>query len=185
MLKEKSFYFARHGESEHNARGICAGGRTDSPLTSRGESEAYLLRDKVLEVGIERTICSPLLRAKRTAEIAGGPSIFVEEDLKEIDIGIFEDQKEPKIIDYVMDLPWEVPIREGESKAAFTQKIGEAVNKWLSKEEGTLLFVAHGFVYVALLTLIGRKVTREDLKVKNASLIHFHHDGTSWYVVPS
>jgi broad specificity phosphatase PhoE len=185
MLREKSFYFARHGESEHNARGICAGGRTDSPLTTKGELEAYALRDKVLQVGIERTICSPLLRAKRTAEIAGVPSIFVEEDLKEIDIGIFEDQKEPKIIDYVMDLPWEMCIAGGESKAAFTHKIGEAVNKWLSREEGKLLFVAHGFVYVALLTLTGKEVTREDLKIKNATLIHFHHDGASWQVVPS
>lgn len=30
MLEKKSFYFAPHGEFEHNQRGLVAGGNTDS-----------------------------------------------------------------------------------------------------------------------------------------------------------
>ena len=69
-LKKKSFYFVRHGESEHNQRGLVAGGKTDSPLTEKGIAQALDLKDKILAVGIEHLISSPMVRAKKTAEIA-------------------------------------------------------------------------------------------------------------------
>ena len=47
MLEKKSFYFVRHGQSEHNQRGLVAGGKTDSPLTEKGIAQALDLKDKI------------------------------------------------------------------------------------------------------------------------------------------
>ncbi|HXF90505.1 MAG TPA: histidine phosphatase family protein, partial [Candidatus Nitrosotenuis sp.] len=37
MLVKKSFYFVRHGETDHNRRLLCAGGGTDIPLNEIGQ----------------------------------------------------------------------------------------------------------------------------------------------------
>ena len=87
MLTEKSFYFARHGESEHNARGICAGGKSDSPLSAKGIVQAHCLKNKLFALGIDYVISSPMIRAKMTAEIAGGRPLLIDENLREIDLG--------------------------------------------------------------------------------------------------
>ena len=184
MLKAKSFYFVRHGESEHNNRGVCAGGGTDSPLTIKGEAQAHALKIQLSKIKIDQVISSPMIRAKQTAEIAAGYLPLIDENLREIHIGIYEGKQFKEIGDYVVNLPWDVPIPDGESKAFFTAKITEAFNKWLGEYEGNLLFVAHGFVYATLLTIIGKTLLSSDLEPKNAMLIHFFHNGNDWTVLP-
>lgn len=184
MLIEKSFYFARHGESEHNERGICAGGKTDSPLTAKGIAQAHSLKDKLIPLGIDHVISSPMIRAKRTAEIAGGRPPLIDENLREIDLGVFEDKPVNGIVEYMIDLPYHLPVPGGESKFAFTTKITDSFNRWLSTYEGNLLFVAHGFVYGTLLTILGMPLRSSDLELKNSALVHFHHNGICWKVTP-
>lgn len=70
MLDKKTFYFVRHGESEHNRRGVIAGSQTDSPLTEKGSKQGLGLKDKLLAVGIKHVVSSPMLRAKSTSELA-------------------------------------------------------------------------------------------------------------------
>ena len=184
MLKERSFYFARHGESEHNERGICAGGRSDSPLTAKGRAQAHSLKDKLAAIGIDHVISSPMIRAKKTAEIAGGHPPLIDEGLREIDLGIFEGKQAAGIAEYIIDLPYDTPVPGGESKLAFTTRIAHSFNRWLSTYEGNLLFVAHGFVYGTLLTILGMPLRSSDLKLRNSALVHFHHNGTCWEVIP-
>lgn len=62
--------FVRHGESEANAEGIMQGS-LDSPLSERGREQARVLGSwlRARDLEFEMAYCSPLCRAKETAEI--------------------------------------------------------------------------------------------------------------------
>jgi broad specificity phosphatase PhoE len=83
----------RHGETEWSATGRHTG-RTDVPLTPRGEQQA---REAGAAIARQRagrivvcTLASPLRRAWQTAELAGLPRIEVASDLQEWDYGGYE-----------------------------------------------------------------------------------------------
>jgi 2,3-bisphosphoglycerate-dependent phosphoglycerate mutase len=63
------FVLLRHAESEGNAQEYLQG-QFDSPLTELGREQSVRLaaRWKALGVSFDRIICSPLLRARQTAE---------------------------------------------------------------------------------------------------------------------
>lgn len=63
---EKMILFARHGESEANAKKIIGG---DFPLTDNGLQDARKIADAVRGKGIKKIVCSDLKRAQQTAEI--------------------------------------------------------------------------------------------------------------------
>ncbi|MBR3358273.1 MAG: histidine phosphatase family protein [Solobacterium sp.] len=95
-MEEKTgyFYFVRHGESKWNVENkIC--GVTDIPLTEHGIEQAHALAEQIREEGlrIDQVLCSPLLRAKRTAEeicAVNGLPLREEERLKEQNFGRYE-----------------------------------------------------------------------------------------------
>lgn len=84
---------ARHGQDEDNAKDILNGHR-DMPLTEKGEGQAHIAGEKLKEDGIKIDVilCSPLKRAKKTAEIISkiidGPDPIVDPLLIERDFGI-------------------------------------------------------------------------------------------------
>ena len=88
-------FVARHGQSEDNIAGVI-GGHRDAPLTDLGRQQAGQLAQGVIDAGLsfDAVYCSPLLRAKETAEIvcriAGQPEPKVVAQLIERDIGILE-----------------------------------------------------------------------------------------------
>jgi bisphosphoglycerate-dependent phosphoglycerate mutase len=63
-------YFIRHGETEWSLSGQHTG-RTDIPLTARGEEEARKLGPCLREIQFARVLASPRQRARRTCELAG------------------------------------------------------------------------------------------------------------------
>ena len=78
----------RHGESTGNAEGRLLG-RTDSPLTDRGLTQARSLAEAV--AGATRLISSPLARARDTAEALGtGLDLEVDERWIEVDYGEYD-----------------------------------------------------------------------------------------------
>ena len=83
-------YVVRHGEAVWNTENrIC--GRTDSPLTEKGRAQAAALAPHLPKV--DRVLCSPLSRARETAEIltrGTGLAIKIEPRLIEQDFGSFE-----------------------------------------------------------------------------------------------
>ena len=99
MLK---IYVARHGQNEDNANGILNGHR-DMPLTPIGVRQGYELADGIKKAGITFDVVytSPLVRAKRTAEIVcetlglDGPQVLPE--LIERDFGVMTGQPAARI----------------------------------------------------------------------------------------
>jgi broad specificity phosphatase PhoE len=79
----------RHGETEWSASGRHTG-RTDVPLTARGEAAAAALAPTLARRQIRATFCSPAQRAVRTAELAGLKDIKLDPDLWEWDYGGYE-----------------------------------------------------------------------------------------------
>lgn len=63
-----SIYVVRHGETKLNLLKKIQG-RIDEPLNDTGKMQAIEARKKLLDVNIDLIICSPLLRAKETANI--------------------------------------------------------------------------------------------------------------------
>jgi len=79
----------RHGETEWSASGRHTG-RTDVPLTPRGEAAAETLALALAGRTIAAAFTSPAARAVRTAELAGLHDTKTDPDLQEWDYGGYE-----------------------------------------------------------------------------------------------
>ncbi len=79
-------WLVRHGETEWSASGRHTS-RTDLDLTEAGVEAARSVADKLRGTSFARVLSSPLLRARRTAELAGAGSPELVEDLHEWDYG--------------------------------------------------------------------------------------------------
>ena len=83
-------YLARHGETAWTITGQHTG-RTDLPLTERGEANAHRLGERLGGRTFAKVFSSPLRRAMRTCELAGFGSVAqIDADLVEWDYGEYE-----------------------------------------------------------------------------------------------
>jgi len=86
-------YLARHGETAWSLTGQHTG-LTDLPLTERGERNARRLQERLRGLAFISVLTSPLLRARRSCELAGFASAAeVVPDLVEWDYGEYEGQR--------------------------------------------------------------------------------------------
>jgi broad specificity phosphatase PhoE len=91
-------YLVRHGETEWSASGRHTG-RTDLPLTAKGERDAAWLAARLGAADFTRVFTSPRLRARRTCELAGwGARAVAEPDLAEWDYGDYEGLRTDEIL---------------------------------------------------------------------------------------
>jgi len=80
----------RHGETEWTITGQHTG-RSDIPLTARGEDQARKLARRLRALRFAHVFTSPLQRARRTCELAGfRGEARIDPDLSEWDYGIYE-----------------------------------------------------------------------------------------------
>src|SRR2546421_1081899 len=85
-----TIYLARHGETAWSLTGQHTG-RTDLPLTARGERNARRLGERLAGLTFVRVLSSPLQRASRTCELAGfGKVAQIDENLLEWDYGRYD-----------------------------------------------------------------------------------------------
>jgi probable phosphoglycerate mutase len=82
-------WLLRHGETEWSRSGQHTG-VTDLPLTERGVEEARALAPTVAALDPCLVLCSPLQRARRTAELAGLRVDDLDDDLVEWNYGDYE-----------------------------------------------------------------------------------------------
>jgi broad specificity phosphatase PhoE len=83
-------YLVRHGETAWSQAGRHTG-RTDVPLTEEGEQNARQLGKRLQGIDFLTILSSPLVRARRTCELAGlGQKMKTDPDLQEWDYGEYE-----------------------------------------------------------------------------------------------
>ncbi len=144
----------RHGETAWSATGRHTG-RSDIPLTVTGEAQAERLRARVAGRQFDLVLCSPLIRAQRTAELAGLTPFELEPDLVEWDYGDFEGLTTDEIR---ADIPgwtiWNGPWVGGETIDEVAERADRVIARVRGLADGAVAaLVGHGHI---LRVLAGR-----------------------------
>jgi broad specificity phosphatase PhoE len=143
-------YLVRHGETDWNAEGRLMGS-TDRPLNARGERQAATLAADLAGVSWDRAFSSPLVRARRTAEVVlaarpDAPPLLIDDRLREMDFGPYEGWSEAELAAEPVTAAWrrdgaQVPGIEWEDEVAERARSFLAS---LGDPGGTALVVGHG-----------------------------------------
>jgi probable phosphoglycerate mutase len=144
MTDVPTVYLARHGETEWSKAGRHTG-RTDLPLTAKGEDDARRIGARLAGVSFAHVLSSPLQRARRTAELAGFAPV-IDPGLVEWDYGEYEGLRTAEIRDRRPN--WDL-FRDGcpggESVQAIADRVDPVVAR-LKALTGSVLVFAHGHV---------------------------------------
>lgn len=92
----------RHGQSNYNAKKMIQGRCDESVLTEKGIADARLVGKALNAVKIDGFYCSPLQRAKQTAEIIHRsldtpPVLQPTQDLMEVDLPLWEKMRKDEV----------------------------------------------------------------------------------------
>lgn len=155
----------RHGETEWSRSGRHTG-RTDVPLTPRGEQVAGAAGALLGEYRFALALASPLQRARRTAQLAGLDA-ETDADLLEWDYGAYEGRTTTDIRDEV-GYDWTVfangvPPGEtpGETVEEVAARASRVVNRVLpALADGDVALVGHGHCLRVLTAVFLRQEPR-------------------------
>ena len=189
----------RHGETEWSLDGKHTG-RTDIPLTARGEAAAKALEPVLSGRGIVAVFTSPARRAVTTAAFAGLANAQPDPDLWEWDYGGYEGLTTPQIQetrpgwylwrDGVIPGDAAHPGETIEQVAQRTERVLARVAPLLA--DGNVALVAHGHVlrvltacYLRLPPADGRLFRLDTGTVSTLGTEHAEPIITSWNVPPS
>jgi broad specificity phosphatase PhoE len=154
----------RHGDTEWALAGRHTG-RTDVPLTADGETQAAAAGRRLAGLEPAAVFCSPLLRARRTAELAGFSGAVVDDDLAEWDYGPVEGRTSAEVGE-ATGRPYEIfrdgvrvlPPRDGASPGETLDDVRARTEAFLGRIRSVLddgapvLVVAHGHLLRVLAT---------------------------------
>jgi broad specificity phosphatase PhoE len=189
----------RHGETEWSRAGKHTG-RTDIPLTSRGEAAAKALAPLLAGRRIVATFTSPARRAVTTAALVGLDDAQPDPDLWEWDYGGYEGQTTPQIQEtrpgwYL----WRDGVIPGDAEhpGETIQQVAERTERVLARVTpllagGDVALVAHGHV-LRVLTACYLRLPPADgrlfrLDTGTVSALCTEHDEpviASWNVTPA
>jgi broad specificity phosphatase PhoE len=139
-------YLARHGETAWSLTGQHTG-RTDIPLTTRGESNALSLRQRLHGLAFDKVLVSPRSRARRTCELAGfSEQAEVDPNLQEWDYGQYEGRR---TVDIRQERPDWYLFRDGCPGGESVEAIGSRADRvvaHLRGLNGDVLIFSHGHI---------------------------------------
>ena len=165
-------YLARHGETAWTITGQHTG-RTDLQLTEQGESNALRLGERLSGLAFAKVFTSPLVRARRTCELAGFGSVAqIDSDLLEWDYGEYEGQL---TVDILKERPdWQL-FRDGcpggESPQQVAARADRVVNRLRAITGDALIFSSGHFLRVLATRWIGiEPINGKSLMLGTASL---------------
>jgi len=173
-------YLARHGETAWSRNGRHTG-RTDLPLTERGERNAGRLRERLAGLTFAKVLTSPLQRARRTSELAGfGAVAEIDPELVEWNYGDYEGLR---TVDIRAKRPdWELfrdGCPNGESPPDIAARADRVVARVRTIEGNVLIFSSGHFLRVFAARWLGLEpVFGKYLMLDTASLsaLSYEHD---------
>lgn len=167
VIKKIPFFYIRHGQTDWNFENRVMG-QTDIPLNSKGIKQANFAKKSLVGLGIKTICCSPLMRAKMTAEIINEQlncELVVIDNLREFDVGSNSGKNLGQWFDN-----WKLgaTISGAETYSNFLKRSLLGVNEALEYGED-ILIVGHGGVYWTIELAIQNKL---ELDLPNCTLIH-------------
>jgi broad specificity phosphatase PhoE len=142
-------WLVRHAETAWSVAGKHTG-RTDIPLTDTGREVARALRARLEGRDFALVLCSPLSRARETAQLAGLECSGVRDDLLEWDYGEYEGITTPQIREQRPDwYLWRDGTPGGESPGDVAARVDRVIAE-ARAAEGDVALVAHGHILRAL-----------------------------------
>jgi probable phosphoglycerate mutase len=123
-------YLARHGETAWSLSGQHTG-RTDLPLTERGERQARIVGERLRGLAFAKVLSSPSQRAVRTAELAGFHNVAeIVPDLAEWDYGQYEGHRTAEILAERPD--WQL-FRDGCPGGEFPEQVAARADRVIER----------------------------------------------------
>ncbi len=136
----------RHGETEWSRSGQHTS-RTDLPLLDAGRERATEVGRELAGRSFALVLCSPLLRARQTCELAGFlDRAEIDDDLREWQYGEYEGLTTPEIRERVPD--WNL-WRDGCPGGEQPEEVGARADRVLERArqaDGDVIAFAHGHI---------------------------------------
>jgi probable phosphoglycerate mutase len=146
---DAELWLVRHGETEWSRDGRHTS-RTDLDLTEKGVEVACTLKERLAHTPFDLVLSSPMLRARRTAELAGFADAEEDRDLVEWGYGDYEGITTAQIRRTVPDWTvWTHPTPGGETAGQVTERLDRVVTRVREAGKRVLVF-GHGHSLRAL-----------------------------------
>jgi len=173
-------YLVRHGETAWSLSGQHTG-RADIPLTERGEAEARALANRLAGLQVVKVLASPLIRARRTAELAGfAGKLEVDVDLMEWDYGGYEGRR---TADIRKEQPRWNPFLDGYPGGETVAQVAARADRVIAGVralQGNALLFAHRDILRMLIArwidLPAQQGRRFDLQTGSLSVLGYDHN---------
>lgn len=149
-------YIMRHGKTDWNVSRRLQG-RTDIPLNDDGRSMAEKARNEYMDIHFDVCYCSPLIRAKETAEIllkGRNIPIITDDRLLEMSFGVYEGiENSFQIPDCPINVlfkepeKYKVPVENAESLEELYSRTGSFLKEVVEpqlQDGKDILIVGHG-----------------------------------------
>ena len=158
-------YIMRHGKTDWNSRRKLQG-RSDIPLNDEGREMAKKAASEYRDVHFDICYCSPLIRAKETAELVlAGRNIPIVTDirLQEMSFGVFEGiEKSFEIPNCPINVLFQQPenfvsVQGGESLEDLFQRTGEFLDEIVKPalQKGLdILIIGHGVMNCSIISQV-------------------------------
>jgi broad specificity phosphatase PhoE len=173
-------YLARHGQTAYNAEGRFQGQQAIG-LDKVGRAQAAELAERASGYGFAALWCSPLLRARETADVVGARiGLAPREDarLMETDAGDWTDLSfaevramAPERFDAFAAADPSFAFPGGESFAEQEVRVSAALIDIEAQSEPPILVVCHGMVIRAALAVRAGELLKRIKRVPNAALV--------------
>jgi probable phosphoglycerate mutase len=138
-------WLIRHGETEWSLSGAHTG-RTDLPLTAKGEEQARGLRKVLTAHRFGLVLTSPMQRARKTCELAGlGDPAKTDPNLMEWDYGSYEGKSTAEI--QAVRPGWSLfrdGVPSGETIEQVAARAKTVIARALTESTGDVAMFAHG-----------------------------------------
>jgi broad specificity phosphatase PhoE len=186
-------YLVRHGETVYNAEGRIQG-QSDAPLSALGQRQSAAVADALAALSIEALYCSPLRRARQTAEpIAARLKLPVHDDrrLMELDAGQFTGRLRSELADvYPEQLArWlsgdeDFAIPDGESRRQLAERGSAALRDIAATGHDQVVVITHGGLLSATLgTLLQLGEPMPPFAFQNGSITRVAADGQGQFTL--